>query len=143
MASLNLVPNPTVLAVQAGLFLVNCFVVKKLYVEPYLRVRDRREALTVGSKDEAVRALSESDALAQKIEARISAAMLEAKAERERIRQVALANRDTLVADATAESRRNVEAVERQIQQEVAGERLKIPQIVASLTAEVYKLALA
>ena len=59
MASLILVPDPEVLAIQAGLFLVAVGVVKKLYVEPYLAVRERRQAATVGSKDEAARTLAE------------------------------------------------------------------------------------
>ena len=43
MASLELVPHPDVLVVQAGVFLANFVVVKKLLVEPYLTVRDKRE----------------------------------------------------------------------------------------------------
>jgi F0F1-type ATP synthase membrane subunit b/b' len=143
MAAVNLVPNPAVLVVQAGVFLVNLVLVKKLYVEPYLRVRDRREAMTVGSRDEAARALAECDTVAQALEARLNAAMTDAKKARDRVREAALTKRTDMLSAAEAEARQAVDAVERQIQQEVATERAKVPAVVASLTDEVYKLALA
>lgn len=143
MAALNLVPNPSVLIVQVGVFLVNMAVVKKLFVEPYLVVRERREALTVGSKDEATRALAECETITQAIEARIVATATEAKKERERLRNAALEKRAAVLAAANAETQKTVEAVEQQIRQDLVAERAKVPSIVASLTDEVYKLALA
>ena len=143
MATLNLVPDPGVLVVQGGIFLVAMGVVKTLFVGPYLKVRERREAATVGSKDEAIKALAEADAISRMIEDRLAAAASEAKAARERVRDAATAKRDQLLAAATAEANAAVAAVERQIQQDVAAERTKVPGVVAQLTDEVYKLALA
>lgn len=143
MASLNLVPDPEVLVVQAGIFLVALGVVKKLFVEPYLKVRERREAATVGSKDEAARALVECDTLSSQIEDRLTGTALEAKAARAKVNAAALGKRDGIVATATTEANAIVAAVERQIQAELAGELAKVPAVVAQLTDEVYKLALA
>jgi len=143
MAALNLVPDPEVLVVQAGIFLVALGVVKKLYVEPYLKVRERRLAATVGSKDEATKALGECDTIAQGIEQRLSGAASEAKAARETVRNAANLRRDELIAAATAEANAAVAAVEKDIQGELARERAKVPAVVAQLTDEVYSLALA
>ena len=72
--------------------------------------------------------------------------MTEAKKDRERQtrRRGSLAKRNE---HARCRPRRRAASrspsVERQIQQELAAERAKIPAVVASLTDEVYKLALA
>ncbi len=143
MATLNLVPNPTVLAVQAGVFLANLIVVKKLLVEPYLTVRDRREALTVGSKDEAQKILGDCEKISLDMAARLSGAADEAKKEREKIRDAANVKRNAALTAAAAEAKKLVAEVEKQIQQDLVGEKAKVPAIVKSLTDEVYKLALA
>jgi F0F1-type ATP synthase membrane subunit b/b' len=143
MATLNLIPNPMVLGAQVGVFLANFVAVKKLFVEPYLSVRDRRQALTVGSQDEAAKALAKSEELTSQIERQLVAAASEAKAEREKIRDKALAKRSSLLAVAEADAKEKVAAVEREIQGEVKAETAKIPAVVQTLTDEVYRLAMA
>lgn len=143
MASLNLIPNPSVLVVQAGVFLANILVVKKLFVEPYLMVRDRREQLTIGGKDEASQAFAEADRTAADIQTRLSAAMAAAKKERDSLREVATQKRQALLAEAEAQAKKHVDSVEQQIKSEMTAERAKIPGIVASLTDEVYLAALS
>ena len=62
MSGLNLVPNPTVLAVQAGVFMANIFVIKKLWLDPYLRVYEKRQANTTGSQTDAEKISKENGA---------------------------------------------------------------------------------
>lgn len=143
MASLNLVPNPPVLAVQAVVFLTGLVVVKKLFVEPYMTLRDKREALTVGSKDEAQKLLQETDRISQEITAKLNAAIIDAKQAREKVRDAALTKRNAALSAAEGESKQLVQQVEAQIKQDLAAEKAKVPAIVKSLTDEVYKLALA
>ena len=66
MSSLNLVPNPTIMAIQAGLFVANFVAVKKLLLEPYLKVYDQRQDLTVGNKTEAIKILEENESTMSK-----------------------------------------------------------------------------
>jgi F0F1-type ATP synthase membrane subunit b/b' len=143
MASLNLVPNPPVLAVQAAIFLTGLVVVKKLFVEPYLTVRDKREKLTLGSKDEAQKLLAECDRISQDITAKLNQAVADAKQARDKVREAALAKRQTALSAAEGDSKKLVAEVENQIKQDLAAEKAKVPAIVKSLTDEVYKLALA
>jgi F0F1-type ATP synthase membrane subunit b/b' len=143
MATLNLIPNPPVLAVQAGIFLLNIVVVKKLMLEPYLKIRDRRDQLTVGSKDSAEKATREADTATAEIHTRLTGAATEAKAEREKLREVALERKATIVTKAEAEARATVAAAETEIKQAMAQEKTKVPAIVKQLTDEVYRLALA
>lgn len=143
MASLNLIPNPPVLAVQAVIFLANVVVVKKLFVEPYLQVKDRRDKITVGSKDDAARFLAEAEQISQRLNERLQSAFDAAKAEREKIRNAAIAKRDALLAAAEAEAKTHVEAMERQISDALNREKSKVPGVVQTLTDEVYRIALA
>jgi len=143
MASLELIPNPQVPVVQAGIFLANLVVVKKLWVEPYLTVRDRREKMTAGSKDDATRFLADAERLSEEINAKLKSAAGEAKSHRETIRNAALARRAQILAAAESEAKAHVDTVERQIKDELTRERSKVPAIVQTLTDDVYKLALS
>lgn len=142
MSTLNLIPVPQVLLVQAGVFAANFFIIKKLFVEPYLAVRERRDRLTIGSKGDATKALTDAEILTTKIAAALSATADAAKKDKDAIRAQALARRQTIVGAAEAESKTAVAAVEKDIQRVVATERAKIPSVVQALTQEVYQLAL-
>lgn len=143
MASLNLVPNPPVLAVQVVVFLAGLTIVKKLFVQPYMELRDKREKLTVGSKDEALKFLADSDRISQEITAKLNRTIDEAKKSRDQTREAALQKRSSVLAAAEAETKKLVADVETQVKQDLAAEKAKVPAIVKNLTEEVYKLALA
>ena len=70
MAGLNLTPDPTALGTQAVIFLGAVFVVKKLMVEPYLAVQEKRDRSTVGSKAEAADLQRKNEELIAEIERR-------------------------------------------------------------------------
>lgn len=141
MAQLHLIPDPTVLAVQAGIFLVGIAVVKKLMLEPYLSVRSRREALTTGSQADAKKALAEALLVTEKITGQINEASAQARAEKEVIREKAINTRNDILGAANAEAKAIIERVVERIQGEVAEETQKIPANVSRLTDEVYGLA--
>ncbi len=143
MASLNLIPDPQVLAVQVGVFLVNAVVIKKLFVEPYLRVNDRREAATIGGKDSALKMLDACETLTSEIETRLNSASDEAKRSREYTREKAQKQRTEIVKSAETEAKSVIAEVEATIKREIATERAKIPQVVSALVNEVYSQALA
>ncbi len=142
MSTLNLVPVPQVLLVQGAVFAANFFIIKKLFVEPYLTVRDRRERLTIGSKGDATKAITEAEVLTTKIAAALSNAADAAKKDKETIRAQAITRRQTIVGAAEAEAKTAVAAVEKDVQRVFAVERAKIPAVVQALTQEVYQLAL-
>ena len=63
MAELSLVPNPTLLVVQTGIFLNNVWLVNTLILKPYQKLKAARDQDTVGNQDEARRALKEVAAI--------------------------------------------------------------------------------
>lgn len=141
MAQLVLVPNPVVLAVQAGVFLANVVVIKKLMLEPYLAVRDRREKLTQGNRDEAGAIVTRCEALATDINQRLVTTAQAAQKAKESIRNAALEKRNALLAAAEAESRATIEKMAAEVKQTLAAERAKVPQVVQQLTQQVFQLA--
>ena len=79
MSSLNLVPNVAVMAAQTGIFVANYYAVKKLLVEPYLKVYDKRRSLTVGSKEDSIRLIQENSDKELKIKSDLEKAFSDAK----------------------------------------------------------------
>jgi F0F1-type ATP synthase membrane subunit b/b' len=141
MAQLVLVPNPVVLAVQAGVFLANVVVVKKLMLEPYLAVRDRREKLTQGNRDEASSIVTRCEALVTDINQRLVTTAQTAQKAKESIRNAALEKRNATLAAAEAEARATIEKMAAEVKQTLAAERAKVPQVVQQLTQQVFQLA--
>lgn len=141
MAQLVLVPNPVVLAVQVGVFLANVVVIKKLMLEPYLAVRDRREKLTQGNRDEASAIVTRCESLATDINQRLVATAQTAQKAKESIRNEALEKRNAILAAAEAESHATIEKMAAEVKQTLAAERAKVPQVVQQLTQQVFQLA--
>ena len=138
-AGFEIAPSPIILAVQAAIFAANLVVVKKLFVTPYLKVRDERDRQTVGSKEAAEQAVQQAAKITKDIDERIVAAAELARRERENLRQSALEKRDSILGAADAEAKKTIEAMEKQIQQDLTAERQKVPAIVAELTDQVYQ----
>ncbi len=138
MAQLNLVPDPAVVGVQIGLFIVNMAVVKKLYLEPYLRLRAKRDALTTGSQADASRLMFECDEIARKVQSSIEEAAAAASSERERIKSAAVSRRTEIIKTAEEKARAEVESVTSRIQSELAEQRALLPKVVSELTAQVF-----
>jgi F0F1-type ATP synthase membrane subunit b/b' len=142
MANLDLIPKLPVLAVQAGIFVANLGIMKKLFMEPYLKVRNAQDSQTIGSQGDAARLLAQADQVSAEINARLQAALVMAKEGREKVRGVAVAKRQALLGAAQAEVKSELDRVEGDIKAQIEAERAKVPNVVASLANEVYKIAL-
>ena len=142
MASLNLVPNPGLLLVQAGIFLANMVVVRKLMVDPYLSLKDRRQALTTGSKEEGEALLRECHQKNEALSQQIAKSRLEASAFRQQQCLEAESEAHALVAGAKKEASEYAEALRTELRENLRQESEKVPAIVAKLVEEVYQACL-
>jgi F0F1-type ATP synthase membrane subunit b/b' len=138
MAQLNLVPDPAIVGVQIGLFVVNMAIVKKLFLEPYLRLRAKRDALTTGSQADATRLLYECDEIARKVQESIEEAAAGAASERERVKVGASQRRTEIIKTAEEKARAEVESVAARVKKEVAEQRALLPQVISDLTSQLY-----
>lgn len=138
MAQLNLVPDPAIVGVQIGLFVVNMAIVKKLFLEPYLLLRAKRDALTTGSQADATRLLYECDEIARKVQESIEEAAAGAASERERVKVGASQRRTEIIKTAEEKARAEVESVAARVKKEVAEQRALLPQVISDLTSQLY-----
>jgi F0F1-type ATP synthase membrane subunit b/b' len=139
MSSLNLTPNPIVMAIQTGFFLVNFYVIRKFFLQPYLRVADKRQTLTTGNQEEAqILAQKNQEAMAT-VSEKLGAAREEATKIRAQLTEEADRKKDAILSRADQEAKQIIESVQQEIQKELTEEEAKIPAIVADLTEDVYQ----
>ncbi len=137
MSSLNLVPNPTIMVIQAGLFLANFFVVKKFLLEPYLKVHSERVKLTEGSQQQAEHLQQESSQAVDRIHARLQEVGVETRSLREQTIATARIKRDDLVSRATEEANRVVASMRQELSRELEEQRRLVPDLVRSLSQQL------
>ncbi len=134
MSGLNLTPNPLVLATQAGIFLTSLYTIKTLMITPYLKVRGKRQELTVGSQSEAGSILSKNAETMTMVESKIAQAVTEARQIGDKLRAAAQEERKTILAQAHSEAQRVMSAMEENIKSTLVQERQKIPNIVEQIS---------
>lgn len=139
MASLNLNPNPAVLVTQAGIFLTALFVVKKTMIEPYLKVRTKREQKTLGNQSEADSILVANAEAAARLDAKLHEAATDAKVFAAKIRADANKTKEQLVKEAQENALKTIKAIESDIENTVKEEKQKIPQIVEALASDCFQ----
>lgn len=142
MSSLNLVPNPSVMLVQVGLFVSSFVIIKKLFLEPYLKVSDQREALTKGSVKDAASIIKANECSQIQIDGKLSQMRDESAKLRESAHTAAQQEALSIVSAAESDSKSAVEAIKKGIEIELQEERVKIPRIVEDLTASMFKQVL-
>ncbi|HET9238875.1 MAG TPA: hypothetical protein VFO10_16580 [Oligoflexus sp.] len=136
MSSLNLSPNPVIMAATAGIFVANLIVVKKLFLEPYLKVRDQRIKATFGNQAAAEQLEVENTRATEKIRDRIAQASLEARNFRDSSLATAKHKRDELLAAASKEASDVVTAMRGNLVKELAEQRQAVPAIVQQLSRQ-------
>lgn len=138
MSALNLNINPQVIAAQAAIFLTNLYLVKTFLLEPYLKLREKRESLTVGDKGKAEEIFAQCDIKQREMDVKIQEAILEAKAQRENLKKEALKKQVTIVEDAKKQAQTLLSDMRQNIWANVDSEQKKMPELIEKLTEEVY-----
>jgi F0F1-type ATP synthase membrane subunit b/b' len=137
MASLELKPEPIVVAVQGVIFLASMYSVKKLMLEPFLKLRERRKALTEGRFQEARKIVDEAEQKLSAIRERMREAAMAARSDRDVIVGKAVLARTELIAKAEAEGKQVISEMKNRISVDLAGERAVIKSQVSVLTKQV------
>ena len=142
MASLNLVPNTGLVLVQAGIFITNLIAVKKLMVEPYLKLRDKRIAQTSGGQDEAKKIMTQCKQTSESIESQVNKAFEEAKDLRVSAKSDASQKQHSMVSDAKEEAKTYLESIQKKLADDMNIQQQKVPQIVNGLVDETFAAVL-
>ena len=143
MAKLDLIPDWQVMIIQGTLFGVAAAMVKTQFVNPYLKLRDKRTSLTVGNKQAADDLLLQCEQKAAIILARIKSAFEQAQAAKVTKKDEATSQQKAIVSAAEAEAKAAISKLAAEIREELARELDRRPAVVAKLTNELYGIAIS
>ena len=134
MSSLNLVPNVAVMAAQTGVFVANYYAVKKLLLEPYLTVYDKRRALTVGSREESNSLIKSNLEKELKIKSDLEKAFAEAKVSLQNSLSEANTKKESIIQSADAEVKKFLEGARKELASDLSEINDQVPAMVDGIT---------
>lgn len=143
MAHLELKPEPIIVAVQGVVFLASLFTVKKLMLEPFLKLRARRKDLTEGRFVAARKIVDDAEQKLGAVRERMREAAMAAREDRDAIVDKAVAERATMIATAEAEGKQLITDMKKRIGDDLNAERGTIKTQVGTLTKQVIDQVLA
>lgn len=143
MSSLHLVPNPTIIAVQAGVFLANFVIVKKLYLDPYLKLTGKREAMTDGSQEESASIERKNAETSAQMETQLRELNVFTHEYRMRLNADAEDKSAKILQLAEKQAASVVAEVQEEIKLAIAKEAANIPETIEELTSAIYKQTLS
>ena len=133
---LNLVPNPLILFIQTIIFLLSMFSIKRLILDPYLRVKKQRDESTAGKSDQAKNLVKRNDEASKEISDRVHKAVQQSNQTVESIRRDAGIKRAEILNQAETESKKKVESIRAEINGMLDEEKKKLPEIISNLSKE-------
>jgi F0F1-type ATP synthase membrane subunit b/b' len=125
------------MVIEAGIFLANFFVVKKLLLEPYLESLEARSKLTIGSQSLAAQLDQDNAKALDTISRRLQEAAAEVRLYRENTLLVAKQKRDEVLAVATRDANEIVNHVRTDLARELVEQRRRIPDLVRNLSQQL------
>lgn len=142
MAKLDLIPDVSIMLIQGAVFASALYVVKKNFVEPYLKLKDKRDSATTGQQSEAHKSIIECEEKTLIIEEKIKAALLEAKNIKQNIRETALKNQKSIVDQASKEAKEETAKISQKIKEELKTEKAKLSSVITDISNELYSKAI-
>ena len=143
VSSLNLQPSLPIIVVQAGVFLANMYAVKKLMLEPFLKVHAKRQSITTGATNVAKSLTNANEEALTTIGKRLDDASSHAGTVSNGILEKANREKDEIINKAEKEARERLAQVQAEVRKELENQRREIPRIVASLSDEAFSQVIA
>lgn len=138
MSSLNLEPNIQVIAVQAGFFLTNLVIVKKLMLEPFLKVQKSRSAVTTQVTAAAIDLKEKNAALLNKLEESLASADKSIFSMTQEIFSQAGKSKDQIIQKSEKGAREDLNQLQKTIQSSLEEQSKLIPEIARNLASEAF-----
>ena len=143
MADFNLVPTPRVLLVQVVIFIVNTIIVKKLLINPYLRLQAKRLDYTERKQAAAtqrVEALRQELAVLHTQRRRKLSELAQLRRSRyERAR----AQREEIITTATRSAEADIKAAKTQLRQQFDAAHADLDRSVKSIGQEIFAVLIS
>ena len=136
---MKIIPELWPTLISAIIFLINLFIIKKLYVGPYLSLNEKRHELTEGLKEKAetmqAQAVQSMDALEKKLK-EVSA---ETKVFTDEKRKLAQEQANDLVNETKQKAVQDIKAARENVKKLLVAEKAKILEKTTPLVEGVYK----
>ena len=133
---LNLIPELPVFIGQSILFLTNIFVVKKLFIDPYLSLKEGRLKATTGSQEEALKLIADAQIIATAIDQSMAGVFLETTTMKSQKRALANEKKAEIVGLAEGVLRQEMLSFKEELTQEIALKRSQLSSIIDKLTQD-------
>lgn len=142
MADFNLVPVPKVLLVQAGIFIANTIIIKKLLVEPYLQLKAKRLDYTERKQAAATARFTALEQELAELRAQRRGRLSALAQLRRKKYEQARARREELIVTATRESEAAIKEAKASLRKEFAAAQAELDSTVGKLSQEMFELLL-
>lgn len=142
MSGLNLTPNPMVIAVQGGIFLSALVIIKKNFLEPYVKLRSLRDQLTTGVKGSADGLNAEAEQMASKINQSTESCIQSVKAETTALREQASEKRQELVTAAEKEAEEFMKSARDELRSTLREEGTKVEANAVTIAKNIENMIL-
>lgn len=133
-----MIPDPKVIVAQGAIFLTSVYVVKKLFVDPYLHLVQRRESLTTGSQNYAESLRKELAEKSKKIDLELKNAYQEASNLKAKAKKAAVEQTESQVSKVSSEVKDFIDGYRKEVASELSTEMSKVPGAVAELAPSLY-----
>jgi F-type H+-transporting ATPase subunit b len=129
----QVIPNYTIV-VQAILFFISLFIIKRFILDPISEVLQQRTTKIEGGEKEARRIEQEADALDSSYRQKIQDARVKAMALRNEMRQAALAKEKEILKSGSEEGNKILEQIRQEITREVEMARAMLHKQASELS---------
>ena len=138
MSQFNLMPNPTIVGIQFCIFMFVLVLIKNLFIKPYKLLREKRQALTIGTKQEGERLFAENQSILNSIESSLKEGQEKAKSIYQEISSTSKTEAEKIVQDSEKNMQKELQELQAQIRSDVSsiGEEIKVAS--NKISKEVY-----
>lgn len=142
MADFNLVPVPRVLLVQVGIFIANTIIIKKLLVEPYLKLKAKRLDYTERKQAAATARFTALEQELSELRAQRKSRLSALAQMRRKKYEQARTRREELIVAATRESETAIKEAKASLRKEFEAAQAELDATVGNLSQEIFDLLL-
>ncbi len=138
MSQFNLIPNPTIVGIQFCIFMFVLVLIKNLFIKPYKLLREKRQALTIGTKQEGERLFEENQNIMNSIDSSIKEGQEKAKSIYQEISGASKAESEKLVTESEKNMQQELSELQSQIRADVESIGNEIKVASEKISKEVY-----
>ena len=138
MSQFNLMPNPTIVGIQFCIFMIVLVIIRNFFLKPYKLLREKRQALTIGTKQEGEALFEKNEQLLNEIDTTIKEGQKQAKELYQEISSSSKAQSEKLVIDSEKNLQQELQKIQEQIRNDMKEVHEEVINSSKKISKEVY-----